>query len=126
MATMRELPEAMLKSLTDVDAVHRVALAATMRRGEQEVLLGVARYVVDAAGTGCEFAVAVDDALQGSGLAGHLMQTLIGVARARGLARMEGIVLASNRKMLSFMRQLGFSLRRDPQDGNNVLVARAL
>lgn len=126
MATMRELPEAMLKSLTDVDAVHRVALAATMRRGEQEVLLGVACYVVDATGTGCEFAVAVDDALQGSGLAGHLMQTLIGVARARGLARMEGIVLASNRKMLSFMRQLGFSLRRDPQDGHNVLVARAL
>jgi acetyltransferase len=126
MATMRELPEAMLKSLTEVDAVHHVALAATMRRGEQEVLLGVARYVVDAAGTGCEFAVAVDDALQGSGLAGHLMQTLLGVARGRGLTRMEGIVLASNRKMLKFMRQLGFSLRRDPQDSHNVLAARAL
>ncbi|MCW5657275.1 MAG: GNAT family N-acetyltransferase [Burkholderiaceae bacterium] len=126
MATMRELPQPLLESLTDVDAVHHVALAATARRDDKEVLLGAARYVVDAAGTGCEFAVAVDDACQGSGLAGRLMQTLLEVARQRGLKRMEGTVLANNRRMLKFMRQLGFSVRRDPDDPHNVLVARAL
>jgi acetyltransferase len=126
MATMRELPQDTLKALTDVDSVHHVALAATTRRDDQEVLLGVARYVVGAAGTDCEFAVAVDDAWQGSGLAGLLMHTLIDVARTRGLQRMEGTVLADNRRMLKFMRQLGFSMHRDPDDAHNVLVVRAL
>lgn len=126
MATMRELPQAKLKYLTDVDSDHHVALAATMRREGQEVLMGVARYVVDAAGTGCEFAVAVDDASQGSGVAGLLMRTLTDVARTRGLKRMEGSVLATNDRMLKFMRQLGFSLHGDPDDRHIVLVVRTL
>jgi acetyltransferase len=126
MVSMHELPPATVKSLTDVDAVHHVALAATMRRDGREVLIGAARYVVDAAGTDCEFAVAVDDAWHGSGLAGILMHTLMDVARTRGLRRMEGTVLASNAKMLKFMRQLGFSLRADPDDRHEVRAARTL
>lgn len=126
MVAMRELPPAKLKYLTDVDSVHHVVLAATMHREGQEALVGVVRYVVDATGTGCEFAVAVDDAWQGSGVAGILMHTLMDVARTRGLKTMEGTVLASNSKMLKFMRQLGFSLQRDPNDCHDVLVARTL
>ncbi len=62
MVTVRELPESKLRYLTDVDQVHHVALAATVERDGREALVGVARYVVDASGTGCEFAIAVDDA----------------------------------------------------------------
>jgi GNAT superfamily N-acetyltransferase/acyl carrier protein len=126
MGTLRELPEAKLKYLTDVDCVHHVALVATADREGQEVLLGVSRYIVDLAGTGCEFAVAVDDAWQGSGLAGILMKALMDTARSRGLTRMEGIVLATNRKMLKFARQLGFSLRRDPEDRETIRAVRTL
>jgi acetyltransferase len=126
MGTVRELPQAKLAYLTNVDSVHHVALAATVNRAGQEALVGVARYVVDAAGCACEFAVAVDDAWQGSGVAGILMQTLLEVARTRGLKRMEGSVLATNSRMLKFMRQLGFDLHHDPDDRHNVVVVRAL
>jgi GNAT superfamily N-acetyltransferase/acyl carrier protein len=126
MTTLRELPEAKLKYLTDVDGVHHVALVATAQRHGQEILLGVARYIVDPAGTGCEFAVALDDAWQGSGVAGILMHTLIGMARAQGLTRMEAIVLATNRRMLQFARQLGFTLRHDPGDRETVRAVRSL
>jgi len=88
--------------------------------------VGVVRYIVDPAGTGCEFAIAVDDAWHGSGLAGILMHDLIDIARARGLATMEGIVLATNAAMLRFTRQLGFRQQRDPEDPDTVHVVRRL
>jgi acetyltransferase len=126
MLTLRELSPAKLKYLTDVDQVRHVALVATVEGREREVEVGVARYIVDAAGTGCEFAIAVDDAWQGTGVAGVLMKALIDAARRRGLSTMEGIVLRSNTRMLRFSRQLGFEARPDPEDRQTVLVVRAL
>lgn len=126
MVTVRELPESKLRYLTDVDQVRHVALAATVERDGREALVGVARYVVDASGTGCEFAIAVDDAWQGTGLAGILMNALIDIARTRGLATMEGSVLATNTRMLKFTRQLGFASQHDPEDRDTVRVVRSL
>jgi GNAT superfamily N-acetyltransferase len=74
----------------------------------------------------CEFAVALDDAWQGSGLAGILMHALMEVARARGLATMEGFVLTTNTWMLKLTRQLGFKQQRDPEDRETVRVVRPL
>jgi acetyltransferase len=77
-------------------------------------------------GSDCEFAIAVDDAWQGRGLAGILMSALIDAARAAGLARMDGDVLAANHRMLRFVRQLGFHLRHNPDDPQVVRAERAL
>lgn len=71
----------------------RDELVAEIVRHGEPALVGLVRYIVDASGTGCEFAVAIDDAWQGSGLAGILMHTIMTVARSRGLATMEGLVL---------------------------------
>jgi acetyltransferase len=126
MVTLSELPQAKLHYLTDVDQVRHVALVATVHCKGQQVMVGVVRYIVDPAGSGCEFAVAVDDAWEGSGLAGILMQALMDVARSRGLTTMDGIVLATNTRMLKFTRQLGFSRQRDPEDRDTVRVTRSL
>jgi acyl carrier protein/GNAT superfamily N-acetyltransferase len=126
MVTLGELSPAKLKYLTDVDQTRHVALVATADRQGQEVLLGVVRYIIDPDGAGCEFAIAIDDAWQRSGLAGILMQALMDVARARGLRTMEGFVLATNRRMLKFVRQLGFGRQRDPDAGDAVRVVRTL
>jgi acetyltransferase len=126
MVTLRELPPSKLRYLTDVDQVRHVALVATVERDGQDTMIGVVRYVLDGAGTGCEFAIAIDDDWKGSGLAGVLMLALMNVARSRGLRTMEGSVLAINSRMLKFMRQLGFRQERDPDDAQTVRVVRAL
>ena len=54
------------------------------------------------------------------------MQALIDVARSRRLERMEGMVLANNRKMLKLMHRLGFEAHPDPEDASMMLVTRAL
>jgi acetyltransferase len=126
MVTLRELPAAKLKYLTDVDQIGHVALVAVTQRDGGTVLLGVVRYVVDATGTNCEFAIAIDDTWQGSGLAGILMHALMGIARGRGIKTMEGIVLANNARMIKFTRQLGFHGTRDPQEREVLRVTRSL
>lgn len=64
----------------------------------------------------CEFAISVAAPFAGSGLATTLLKALIGVARARGIAEMEGFVLANNDAMLRLARKLGFEIGRDPDD----------
>lgn len=126
MATVRELPAGKLKYLTDVDYVRHLALVAVVQQDGREVEVGVARYVADPRGDTCEFAIAVDDAWQGTGVAGVLMLALIDAAQGRGLKTMEGMVLATNHKMLKFARQLGFSLHRDADDPGTIHVLRPL
>jgi acetyltransferase len=123
---VRELPPAKLDYLTDVDQRRHVALVATTARDGREAIIGVARYVVDDSGSGCEFAIAVQDAWHRSGLAGVLMQALIDVARERGLRTMQGSVLATNARMLKFVRQLGFTVQHDPDDARLLRVTRTL
>lgn len=126
MASVRELSRVKLDSLTAADQVRDVALAATVSREGRPVIVGVARYSVDAGRSGCEFAVAVDDAWHGTGLAGILMHALMRTARDRGLRTIEGIVLPTNSRMLKLARQLGFRRVRDPADRDTVRIVRAL
>ena len=126
MSTLKELPPGKLKYLTEIDYVRHLALVAIIQRDGQDVEIGVARYVAGPSGDECEFAIAIDDAWQGSGVAGILMLTLIDAARARGMKMMEAIILASNDKMIKFARQLGFDVRRDPDDAGMMHAVRAL
>lgn len=126
MSTFQELPPGKLKYLTEIDYVRHLALVAVVQQEGRELEIGVARYVANPTGNSCEFAIAIDDAWQGSGVAGILMLTLIDAAKARHMESMEGIILASNYKMLKFARQLGFALHRDPDDPGMVLAVRTL
>ena len=68
----------------------------------------------------------VDDSWQGRCVAVLLMVELINAAKAHGLLVMEGLVLASNHKMLKFARQLGFTLAHEPNEWNMIRAERAL
>lgn len=140
MGSMDELPAAKLAALTDVDQRRHVAIAAVVPVAASataeadaphgtgadaaapaaERIVGVARYVVDDSAAGCEFAVTVADDRQRSGLAGRLMRALVDHARAAGLARMEGVVLSTNRPMLKLAHALGFTLQHDADDPRTV------
>ena len=126
MSTMQELAPGKLKYLTQIDYLQHLALVAVVQHEGHDLEIGVARYIANPSGGDCEFAVAIDDAWQGSGVAGILMLTLIDAAKARGMASMEGFILASNDKMLKFARQLGFRLKRDADDPGMFHAERSL
>lgn len=91
-----------------------MALAATTMLGG-ETLIGVARYVLDKNDQVAEFAIVIADSWQGRGIGSRLLRKLIDVARLRGVKRLYGDILGTNRPMLDFVRKLGFSLGR-PED----------
>jgi len=105
-----------VERLTTVDFSRDMALAAATMIDDREVLIGVARYVLEHGGRACEFALVVADAWQGRGIGRRMMEKLIGVARDRGLERIYGDVLSTNHPMLEFCRRLGFTMGRNPGD----------
>ena len=123
---LQELTPAMLARFTQVDYHRELALVAVAREGklgkEQEAFVGVARYIANPDGESAEFAVVVADAWQGHGVARTLMERLIDAARRRGLARLEGTVLRANHTMIKFVTALGFHVRDDPEDGEQVIA----
>jgi acetyltransferase len=89
-----------------------MALAATTMLGDGETLIGVARYVRDQEEPAAEFAIVVADSWQGRGIGKRLLAELVDVARRRGLKRLYGDILGTNRPMLELVRKLGFKLER--------------
>lgn len=110
MAPMNELSRAMLERILHPVPGRELALVAIAGEGSDEDIVGSALYVADAGNETCEFAIVVADDWHGVGLASRLMRELIQAARAHGLKRMEGFVLARNRPMLNLARRLGFEV----------------
>ena len=104
-----------LERLTSVDYSRDMALAATVMLGK-EVLIGVARYVLDDDGGSAEFAIVVADDWQGRGIGGRMLKRLAEIARRRGVRSLYGDILSTNRPMLGMVQKLGFALGRSPHD----------
>lgn len=126
MGALRELNDAMLNRFTQIDYDNEMALIAVVSENGLETEIGVARYIVNADGISCEFAVAVADAWQHRGLGSILVSSLVDAAGARGLQSMDGIVMAGNHKMLGLMHALGFSIRSEPGDASVKHVSKQL
>lgn len=109
-----------IEQLTTIDYRRDMALAAVVMIESAEVLVGVARYVMEHGdGPGpapCEFAIVLADAWQGRGIGRHMMLKLVSVARSRGVPRLYGDILSTNHAMLSLVQKLGFRLERTPDD----------
>jgi acetyltransferase len=119
---MRELSAEQMARLTQIDYDREMAFIA-LREASGETV-GVARVVCEDERE-AEFAVIVQGDMKGRGVARHLMQLLIDWARRRGLSAIVGQVLADNAPMLAFVRQLGFSVKRMPEEPD-VVEARLL
>ncbi|MCG8601185.1 MAG: GNAT family N-acetyltransferase [Verrucomicrobiales bacterium] len=126
MHALKELSPGMLTRLTEIDYDREMAFIATRNEDGHEIEIGVARYIIEGESGNCEFAVVVDDEWQGQGVATALMQTLMEVAKARGLTKMTGEVLSGNKQMLSLMERLEFTVMKHPEDSSLRLVHRPL
>ncbi|MBL8383926.1 MAG: GNAT family N-acetyltransferase [Burkholderiales bacterium] len=130
LASVTELPPRLIAYLTAIDYVRHLALVAEVTVYGTPLLVGDARYVLDApaagAAVGADFAIAVADDWQASGIGSRLLRGLEGAARAAGVARLHGDVLGSNRKALAFMTARGFSVRPHPEEARLVRVEKDL
>jgi acetyltransferase len=125
----------MLARFTLIDYDREMALVAihTQRTpnddggfSEQERIIGVSRYVTNPDMNTCEFSLAVADDFSGHGIGSRMMLSIMDVARSRGLAQIEGLVLNNNVTMLKLMRTLEFDIKRYDEDPDFLLCVHTL
>jgi acetyltransferase len=134
-SSISELPPSMLARFTLIDydremalvAMHKVRTAgADGDITETERIVGVSRYITNPDQSSCEFSLVVADDFNGKGLGSRLMQSIMDVARDKGLAEIDGLVLANNPGMLKLMRSLGFAVKSFAEDPDFKLVTHTL
>lgn len=132
---MTELPPTMLARFTLIDYDREMALVAVVKErqagedgeiSESERIVGVSRYITNPDQTSCEFALLVADDFKGKGLGSRLMESIMAVARDKGLSEIDGLVLSQNTDMLKLMRSLGFRVKAYPEDPDFRLVTHSL
>ncbi|MFT6589530.1 MAG: acetyltransferase [Rhodoferax sp.] len=134
-SSMQELPATMLSRFTLIDYDREMALVAVNREvrtgangktTETSRIVGVSRYITNPDRTSCEFSLVVADDFKGRGLGSRLMLSIMDFAREKGLAEIEGLVLANNPGMLKLMRGLGFVVKPFVDDPDFKLVSQLL
>src|SRR5262249_59573845 len=104
-----------------LDFVEQAALVATLREGGPERIIGVGRYAMlpprPGAARAAEVAFAVADAYQGRGIGTLLLEHLIPLARASGIAEFQADVLGENNRMLQVFAQSGFVVTSSVEAG---------
>ncbi len=121
-SSIRNMPAEQITRMTDIDYGREMAIIAV--RDATGETAGAARLVrSDTDGQSAEFAVAVEPAAKGKGLASALMRVIIAWGRDQGVAEITGQILADNARMLAFVRHLGFTIHRIPSE-TDVVEAR--
>ncbi len=81
MSTLKSLSQVQLVRFTQIDYAREMALVSTVISGAGEIIVAVARFVVNIDSDSCEFAIVIDDQWQGKGLGVRLMERLFAAAR---------------------------------------------
>jgi RimJ/RimL family protein N-acetyltransferase len=106
----KSFSETELKRLEEADSSRYILLVATLNSGNEETIIAGASCVVTEA-TGpvptAEVAFMVEEDYQRQGLAGQMLAAICGLARQRGIVRLEADVLAENPAMLAVFRRSG-------------------
>ena len=121
---IKELSDERISELTHLDYTRAMAFIAIDETAGK--MLGVVRLHLDNNREGGEYAVIVRSELKGRGLGWLLMQRMIEYARAIGLKRVHGQVLAENTTMLRMCAELGFHIVDDPSSKSVKVVTLRL
>jgi acetyltransferase len=122
---MRNLPPELVKRFTNIDYAQHLALVAEIFEEGRETVIAEARYAIRD-GVEAEFAVSVDPAWQGKGLASQLLSKLLCRAAQAGLLRVVGETLATNAAMQHLARKAGFTVQRSSDVSGVLLLQKDL
>ncbi len=118
-SSIRNMPAEQVVRMTDIDYGREMAIVAINDATGETA--GAARLVRnDTDGMTAEFAVAVEPAAKGKGLASALMRAIIDWGKSQNVAEISGQILADNAPMLAFIRRLGFTIHHIPGESDIV------
>jgi len=119
---IREMTHGMLTKFCNVDYDREIAIIAEYTSNGKKRNVGEGRMVIQPGGEIAEFAIVVAEDFQGAGLGLKLSDTLIGIAKDRGLSGVYGSVLNNNKRMLGLVKRLGFIIEKLSPDESKVTL----
>jgi acetyltransferase len=114
---IRKFTRDLIIRFTQNDYDREIALIAVGQPPGPPLMFGVCRLVMTPNREQGEFAILVGDPWQGKGLGATLMERIIWVAKDCGVRHLYGDVLLENEPMLGMMKRLGFSYRKNLEEG---------
>jgi RimJ/RimL family protein N-acetyltransferase len=110
------LTEDEIRRFTEIDCPARFGIVATVPDGEGERVIGMGHYYTVAPGR-AEVAFLVDDEHQGLGIATHILDALMNVAKEHHIRSFGAFVLAENDLMMEVFRATGLPLKTNLKYG---------
>ena len=124
---IKEANEEMVNKFCDIDYHNEIAIIAEYNSNDKKQNVGVVRLFIDPGQQTGEFAILVADNFQNSGLGTKFMETLIDLGGKKGLKSIYGIVLADNNRMLTLVKEFGFTVGPNSNgDVGEVRITRQL
>ncbi len=102
---VKTMPHKKMQEYTTVDYRRTLSLVAVVGEPGADHLIGEVRYVQLPGSGYADFALIVDDAYQGKGIASFLFLYLLQLAKERGLEGLSAHVLATNKKVLRVLEK---------------------
>ncbi len=113
---VKAFPHRFIQEFSAIDFSRDMALAALVREGEEERIVGIGHYFLSGDGRRAEVSFLVRDDWQARGIGTEIFRLLTDVARRRGLAGFEARVLVDNHHMLSVFYNSGYRISTQKED----------
>jgi len=108
----KDMPHERLQEFVIIDYSKGMAIVATTRQGEKEVIVGGGQYWKNKATHTADIALVVRDKYQNQGIGTELLSYLIYLAKRRGLFGFTAEVLRDNKPMLHLFEKMGFGVEK--------------
>ncbi|MFH1748766.1 MAG: GNAT family N-acetyltransferase [Planctomycetota bacterium] len=124
-ASLKSMPHNKLQVFCNVDYDTEMALIVLVGTPGNEEVVGVGRYMTDAAKESAEVAFTVSDKYQKNGLGTVLFEQLVEIARSHGIRFFHAYVLVENSGMLKIFHRSGLNIETF-KEGDVVKVSMTL
>ena len=115
-----ELPDfshEQLAKMTQIDYDREMAFIVSQETPKGPKTLGVSRVLMEPDNLEAEFAIVIRSDLKGLGLGRILLQSAIDHCKKHDVACIAGITLPENTGMIALAKKLGFTIKRDFEEG---------
>ncbi len=100
---------------TQIDYDREIAIIAELSEAGRQKMAGVVRLIADPYNETAEYAIVVADPWQGQGLGTQMTETILEIAKQRGIHVVYAYVLEDNAGMLHMFKKFGFRFRKEKE-----------
>jgi len=111
-STRTDMPHERLQKFVAINYNREVVILATIKREENEEVIGMGQYIIDEKSHTAEVAFVVLDEYQGKGIGAELLAYLTYLAKKQGLLGFSASVLQDNKPMLHLFESMGFEVEK--------------